>query len=158
MKKISSFWAYLIIGLAAALCAYSFFALVNANEKSFNTGTSLTHIINNSPPAIRVSADQKGELMLTDMNGMTLYVYNKDAENASKCSGSCLKTWPAATTATTTMRGHTQLRGPIGSYLTPAGKRQITYKGQPLYKYYKDKQPGDTFGDGVNDTWSIARP
>jgi predicted lipoprotein with Yx(FWY)xxD motif len=38
------------------------------------------------------------------------------------------------------------------------GTKQWTYKGRPLYAWTKDKAPGDTTGDGVNDVWHLAKP
>lgn len=38
------------------------------------------------------------------------------------------------------------------------GTLQVSYKGQPLYLWVNDTNPGDMTGDGVMDVWHIARP
>ncbi|MEQ3670419.1 hypothetical protein [Pseudophaeobacter sp.] len=38
------------------------------------------------------------------------------------------------------------------------GSAQIAYKGQPLYLWFKDMNPGDMTGDGVKGVWHTARP
>ena len=38
------------------------------------------------------------------------------------------------------------------------GGKQWAYKGKPLYRWIKDQKPGDTTGDGVNQSWGIAKP
>ena len=38
------------------------------------------------------------------------------------------------------------------------GKKQWAVSGKPLYFWVKDKQKGDTTGDGVNNVWEAARP
>ncbi|MFD5088583.1 hypothetical protein ACFWOG_38995 [Kitasatospora sp. NPDC058406] len=38
------------------------------------------------------------------------------------------------------------------------GSMQWAYDGKPLYTFIKDKQAGDTFGDGIKDVLHIARP
>ena len=38
------------------------------------------------------------------------------------------------------------------------GKKQSTFKGMPLYYFFKDKKAGDTFGQGVNNVWYVVAP
>ena len=38
------------------------------------------------------------------------------------------------------------------------GAKQWAYQGRPLYYWVKDAKPGDRTGDGVNNTWRVARP
>jgi predicted lipoprotein with Yx(FWY)xxD motif len=35
---------------------------------------------------------------------------------------------------------------------------QVAYDGAPLYYFAKDTQPGDTNGQGLGDTWFVAKP
>ncbi len=93
---------------------------------------------------------------LTDGNGMTLYIFSKDVDGESYCSGGCLEKWPIFYTE--------KIVAPPG--LNPAdfgtitradGKKQTTYKGWPLYYFFKDQKPGDTKGEGVKNVWYVVK-
>jgi predicted lipoprotein with Yx(FWY)xxD motif len=93
--------------------------------------------------------------LLTDAGGMTLYVFDNDATvpGKSACTGACLNMWtPLYAQAAATA---------VGDYAfitRDDGKRQWTYKGKPLYRWYDDKKPGDKGGDGLRQTWHVAKP
>jgi predicted lipoprotein with Yx(FWY)xxD motif len=38
------------------------------------------------------------------------------------------------------------------------GKKQVAYKGKPLYYWIKDTKPGEKSGAGVNNVWQVATP
>lgn len=93
--------------------------------------------------------------VLAGGNGMTLYVFDKDAAGSGKsvCNGPCATNWPPLHV----MPGE----APTGDYSIVArddGKQQWAYKGKPLYFWVKDQKPGDKTGDGVNNVWHAARP
>lgn len=90
----------------------------------------------------------------TDPKGMTLYVFDKDQQGVSNCSGSCATIWPpygTASAATSLPTNFTTLKRSDGSM-------QYAYKGMPLYFYQKDTKSGDILGDGVGAVWHLARP
>ena len=90
--------------------------------------------------------------MLVDARGMALYVYAPDKKNKSVCYGECAEYWPplivpAGTRVPTRMPG---LTGTFGTTVRTDGKRQVTYDGAPLYRFVKDKKPGDMTGQGLD--------
>lgn len=96
---------------------------------------------------------------LIGQTGMTLYTFTNDTPNTSNCTGQCITNWPALLVA----EGQEPTAGPgatgaLGVFVRDDGKRQVTYKGQPLYYWQGDKKPGDTTGDGVGNVWKIALP
>jgi len=93
--------------------------------------------------------------VLTAASGMTLYVFDKDTADSGKsvCNGDCAVKWPPLAAAAGDMA-----QGDYGIAERDDGSRQWTYKGKPLYLWFKDKQPGDKTGDGVNNVWHAARP
>jgi predicted lipoprotein with Yx(FWY)xxD motif len=100
-----------------------------------------------------------GKTYLVGPTGMTLYLYAKDTDGVSNCSGACLQNWPALTvpqgldpTAVSTASGA------LAVISRDDGSRQVTYKGLPVYYYAGDKLPGDTNGEGVGNVWSTAKP
>lgn len=93
--------------------------------------------------------------MLTGSNGMTLYVFDKDAAGSGKsaCNGPCATNWPPLFAMDGDM--------PSGDYSVISrddGKKQWALKGKPLYYWVKDQKPGDTTGDGFNNVWHVAKP
>ncbi|MCC2659493.1 MAG: hypothetical protein K0R37_267, partial [Arthrobacter sp.] len=73
------------------------------------------------------------------------------------CTGDCIVAWPPVLTTndTPTVEGVT---GKVGTIDTPDGKKQVTIEGMPVYLWEKDKAPGDTTGQGVNDVWYLVAP
>jgi predicted lipoprotein with Yx(FWY)xxD motif len=93
--------------------------------------------------------------MLTGSNGMTLYVFDKDAAGSGKsvCNGPCAANWPPLMASDGAMA-----QGDYSVVMRDDGKQQWAYKGKPLYFWSKDQKAGDTTGDGFNSLWRIARP
>ena len=105
-----------------------------------------------TPYAAPVNA-QSG--VLTNPEGMTLYVFDKDAAGSGKsaCNGDCAMNWPPLTAAAGDKAG-----GDYGIITRDDGSRQWAYKGKPLYRWTRDQKPGDMTGDGVKNVWHAARP
>jgi len=90
---------------------------------------------------------------LVDGAGMTLYTFDRDAAGTSNCNGVCFNNWPPLKAAADAK--------PSGDWTVITrgdGGKQWAYKGKPLYTFYKDGNPGDAGGDGVNNVWHIAVP
>lgn len=91
---------------------------------------------------------------LVNASGMTLYVFDKDADGKSNCTGGCATNWPPAKAAASDK--------PSGDFTLVKrddGSSQWAYKGKPLYTFAKDTKPGDTTGDGfLNGAWHLAKP
>jgi predicted lipoprotein with Yx(FWY)xxD motif len=91
--------------------------------------------------------------ILTNMAGMTLYTFDKDAEGKSACNGTCAANWPPFAAQETDKA--------VGDYNIISrddGKKQWAIKGKPLYLWQKDQKPGDKTGDGVNGVWHLVKP
>lgn len=94
---------------------------------------------------------------LTGANGMTLYVFKKDAGGKSACSGTCATTWPPLTVpAGASATAGTGVTGTLGTITRDDGSTQVTYDGAPLYYYSGDQKAGDTTGQGLNGVWFVA--
>jgi predicted lipoprotein with Yx(FWY)xxD motif len=106
---------------------------------------------------VKVANDPKHGEYLTDAKGMTLYVFKKDAPGKSVCVGECEAAWPAFHAETATAPGDPKAAA-FSTITREDGRKQTAYKGMPLYHWMKDKKPGDTTGDGVNQVWSVAKP
>ena len=100
---------------------------------------------------------------LTDNEGRTLYFFSNDANGKNNCAGKCATAWPAfsgeAPTQAQLDKGLSERD--FGVTTTSDGKKQITYKGWPLY-YFSPKgvpEPANTTsGDGAGNVWYVAKP
>lgn len=98
--------------------------------------------------AIKVAAEGG---VLTDSRGMTLYTYDKDEAGTSNCYDDCATNWPPLTADE-----NAQPEGDFTLVERTDGTKQWAYKGEPLYLWIKDGQPGDVTGDGVGGVWHTA--
>ena len=92
---------------------------------------------------------------LTNPAGMTLYVFDKDVAGSGKsvCNADCAVKWPPLAAAS-----GASANGDYAPIKRDDGASQWSYKGKPLYLWFKDQKPGDMTGDGVNNVWHVARP
>lgn len=96
---------------------------------------------------------------LADEKGMTLYLFTKDAANKSVCGAAngCIDKWPVYY-AEKIEPAEGIDAAQLGTITRDDGKKQTTYKGIPLYYFFKDKAAGDTMGQGVNSVWYVVVP
>lgn len=97
--------------------------------------------------------------IVTDVNGLTLYRFDKDLPKPSKsnCVGKCLEAWPPAlVTGNVSVQGVDQAL--VGSVKRPDGSEQLTLAGWPLYRFNQDTKAGETKGQAVQGTWFVAAP
>jgi predicted lipoprotein with Yx(FWY)xxD motif len=93
--------------------------------------------------------------MLVGSNNMTLYTFAKDAAGSGKsmCNGPCAANWPPLL-----VDGSPAVSGDYSVITRDDGKKQLAYKGMPLYFWVKDTKPGDKTGDGfLNGAWKIVK-
>jgi predicted lipoprotein with Yx(FWY)xxD motif len=123
----------IVAAVAGALCAFGLAALAQT-----------------APPR---SGDTSKGKALVDVNGMTLYAFDRDASGKSNCNGQCATNWPPLIADT-----DAKAAGSFSFVTRDDGRKQWAYKGKLLYTFSKDKNPGDATGDGVNDVWHVAAP
>lgn len=92
-----------------------------------------------------------GEEILTDANGMTLYIFDRDNPGVSNCYNQCAVNWPPLAAA-----ADAKPEGDLTIVERTDGSKMWAYKQMPLYLWIKDTKPGDTTGDGVNQVWHTA--
>jgi predicted lipoprotein with Yx(FWY)xxD motif len=90
--------------------------------------------------------------ILADADGMSLYIFKEDLPMKSNCYENCAKVWPPFLA-----KGAVQSSGDYTVISRLDGKKQWAYKGQPLYRYMGDEQPGDMEGEGSAKTWYVVR-
>jgi predicted lipoprotein with Yx(FWY)xxD motif len=101
---------------------------------------------------------QLGKIM-TDGKGWTLYLFTKDRPNTNRSAcvqAACAKLWPPATINTTNLATKGFDATKLGRFKRPDGHWQLTLNGWPLYRFAKDKNPGDINGQKVKGTWYVV--
>lgn len=102
------------------------------------------------PAIVTTHQTSKGKV-LASASGHTLYLSTADKNGKSSCYGSCARTWtPDLTTGKPVANGSGVKSSLLGTTRRSDGKTQVTYKGHPLYLDTKDKAPGQTKGENVN--------
>jgi predicted lipoprotein with Yx(FWY)xxD motif len=98
--------------------------------------------------------------ILVNAQGRSLYLFLKDKNGKSACSGACAKAWPPVMT-----NGKPHAAGGVNAKLLGTTKRsngtQVTYNGHPLYTFFKDTKAGQTSGQGSNffgGLWYVMGP
>jgi predicted lipoprotein with Yx(FWY)xxD motif len=113
-----------------------------------------------------VASENAAGTVVTDGQGRTLYRWDKDIAKPPKsnCVGECPSSWIPVT-----VKGQATVQG-IDPNLIGMIKRsdeagpvveesmQLTLNGWPLYRFIKDKEPGDMKGQGVAGTWWLVAP
>lgn len=96
---------------------------------------------------------ESGGTYLTDSAGNALYAIEGETQG-EKCTGACLEAWPPL------LVGDVQPSAGAGAQASLVatvprddGTSQVTYDGQPLYRYAADTGAGRTAGQGVEDQW-----
>jgi predicted lipoprotein with Yx(FWY)xxD motif len=87
---------------------------------------------------------------------MTLYHLSIERKGHFICTDStCLSIWkPLVVAKSVTPTGAKSL----SVVKRPDGRRQVAYKGGPLYTFVQDRKPGDTKGNGFRDVgvWRVV--
>lgn len=97
--------------------------------------------------------------ILVGPDGFTLYVYDADRPGVSTCERECALDWPPFT-----VLGNEDLADEdwtivdnvagLGAMLMT--RQMWAYKGQPLYYYAGDDEPGDMNGNDRNGRWEVV--
>ena len=99
--------------------------------------------------------------VLTDGRGHTLYLFTRDQARSSRCYGSCARAWPPFTTRRRPLAGRGLDPDLLGTVRRRGGRRQVTFRGHPLYFFVGDRKPGQIFCQDVFEfggRWLIVAP
>ena len=108
-------------------------------------------------PVVQIRYDAEFGHVLTDADGMTLYVFSNDEPGTSACYGGCAEAWPPLVVESDSVPvAPLAVPGSFGTTERDDGSLQVTYNGWPLYGWVRDEAPGDTTGQAVNDVWWVA--
>jgi predicted lipoprotein with Yx(FWY)xxD motif len=89
--------------------------------------------------------------ILVSSKGRTLYLFMKDANGKSACSGSCAEYWPPLIKTGRLTVGPGVKRALVGVTKRANGRLQVTYNKHPLYTFALDRSAGQTKGQGSSN-------
>jgi predicted lipoprotein with Yx(FWY)xxD motif len=96
------------------------------------------------------------KIILTNVQGITLYYFTPDTQSTSACTGGCASLWPPlVSTVSGIPASSSTLSGKL-SVVTDANGQQVEYNGHLLYTYSGDAAPGQTHGEGLFGKWFVA--
>jgi predicted lipoprotein with Yx(FWY)xxD motif len=87
-------------------------------------------------------------MILVNARGHTLYLFAKDRNAKSACTGSCARFWPPLLSRGKATAGPGVKKSLLGTTRRSNGSLQVTYNKHPLYTYVVDKRAGQTNGEG----------
>jgi predicted lipoprotein with Yx(FWY)xxD motif len=101
--------------------------------------------------------------VLVDDAGYSLYIFMNDTQNsgASTCTDACAAEWPPLVTDGPPTAGEGVDEFLLSTLPRDDGSTQVTYNGWPLYLFADDTAPGDTLGQGLDDSgglWFLISP
>lgn len=157
MEKFT-FSSSLVTGFSAALLLFTSVACSKDNQDE------------SSDPAVKevqLRNDASLGNVLTDKEGHTLYYFANDATATNNCTGGCEPVWPVfnVDNLSTEKLGSGLELSDFTTITTGSGKKQVTYKGRPLYYYAPlvngtnvKEDAGKTGGENIGGVWFVAKP
>ncbi len=88
--------------------------------------------------------------IVVNSKGRTLYLFGKDRNGKSSCSGKCAVAWPPLITVGKPRFTGSAMASLLGTTKRADGRLQVTYNHHPLYTFVKDTKAGQTNGESVN--------
>ncbi len=78
--------------------------------------------------------------ILVDGHGRTLYLFAKDKNGKSACSGACAAYWPPLIASGKLHAGAGAKASLLGRTRRSDGRLQVTYRHHPLYRYAETRR------------------
>ena len=130
-----------LVATVAALATLAALAFVLLHPSAGNAGPV-------KGPIVSTAGSSLGQL-LVDPRGRTLYLFGKDKNGKSACSGACAAAWPPLIATAKPRAGTGAKASRLGTIKRADGRRQVTYNHHPVYTFVKDTKKGQTNGEGL---------
>jgi len=131
-----------LIATAAALAALAAVAFLLLRPATGNAAQASGAIVSTAKTSL-------GRI-LVNSSGHTLYLFGKDKNGKSSCSGMCASFWPPLITTGKPRAGTGAKASLLGTTKRADGRLQVTYNRHPLYTFAKDTKKGQTSGEGLD--------
>jgi predicted lipoprotein with Yx(FWY)xxD motif len=135
--------------IVAALSVTYGLGIASASSSSARTATKVG------------TASTKLGRILVDGHGRTLYLFAKDKNGKSACSGACAAYWPPLIASGKPRAVTGAKQSLLGRTRRADGRMQVTYRHHPLYRFSGDTGRGQTNGQSLDDfggEWWVLSP
>jgi len=163
-KTLTAIAAVAALALIALGCGSDDSSSTTTSETTASTAaTTATNASGSGQSAVTIDVSDNPDLgqILTDGDGRTVYLFEKDESDESYCSGKCAAAWPPVITGGGATAGSGAEQSLISTIQREDGTEQVTYDGHPLYLYAGDAKPGDTAGNDLDQfgaEWYAVTP
>jgi predicted lipoprotein with Yx(FWY)xxD motif len=131
MKRLLAVALVLVLGAASAVAAVA--------------ATAPT-----KPASVKTRSVSLGKILVNG-SSQTLYLFEKDKNGKSACSGACATNWPPLLTKGTPKGSGGVKSSLLGTTKRSDGTTQVTYNKHPLYRFKGDaNKVGATKGQDLN--------
>jgi predicted lipoprotein with Yx(FWY)xxD motif len=125
-------------------------ALTAAVAVGGSAGVAMGAGYSTGPTKVSAHTTKLGKVLVKG-NGVTLYLFEKDKNGKSSCTGACAKAWPPLLTKGKPKAINGVKSAKLGTTRRADGTTQVTYGGHPLYTFIQDgNKPGSVAGEGVD--------
>lgn len=103
-------------------------------------------------------ADSQFGRILFDGRGQAIYLFTRDMPDRTRCFGACAEAWPPVYTRGEPRAGPGVSQRLLGT-IERDGRRQVTYRGRPLYLYAHEGPNEVTCHDVAEfgGTWLVVK-
>jgi predicted lipoprotein with Yx(FWY)xxD motif len=131
-----------LIATAAAFAALTALAFVLLHPPA-------SHAARANGPVVSTTTTSLGRI-LVDSRGHTLYLFQKDTNGKSACTGQCASFWPPLIATGKPLAAASAKASLLGTTKRADGRMQVTYDHHPLYTFVKDTKKGQTNGEALS--------
>lgn len=127
---------------------------------SLSYGLGIASASSSSTTKVGTASSNLGRI-LVDRHGRTLYLFAKDKNGKSACSGACAAYWPPLISSRKPRAVNGAKQSLLGRTRRADGRMQVTYRHHPLYRFSGDAGRGQTNGQSLDDfggEWWVLSP
>ena len=149
------------VALLVAACSTGSSGTAAAGSSSPAGGSSSSAAAGGSGSTVITTVSSSAGTFLATSSGHAVYLWSKDGDGMSACTGACTGAWPPVTTTGQVTASGGAKSSDLGTITRPDGTKQVTYDGHPLYFFTGDSGPGMASGqgnDGFGAKWWLVSP
>ena len=127
---------------------------------SLTYGLGIASASSSSTTKVGTASSKLGRI-LVDGHGRTLYLFARDTQGKSACSGACVAYWPPLIASSKPRAFAGAKQSLLGRTRRADGRMQVTYRHHPLYRFSGDTSRGQTNGQSLDDfggEWWVLSP